>query len=196
MNDIDPKLLKIIALAKGGIGGEKEAAIELVRKICLREGLDFDDVMSDRNAPKEYTHEFKVQSVDELQIAIQVAARFASTIEHPNVNGGRYRNYKSLRWIKYTTTASQHIDTINAIEVYLQAYRKEKRNIARSLGRAFVSHHGLYQSYSEPESDTPEPPRPPKTAQQRADDYRAMQLTQAMTESVNVTKQIGGGSGE
>jgi hypothetical protein len=188
MDDIDPKLLKIVALAKRGVGGEKTAAIALVKKICLRENLDFDEIMSDTEAVRQYEPDIKFVGKDELQIAIQVAARFATTKEHPKVVGNWYYGVK-LMWLRYTTTPQKHIDTLNAIRIYLKAYRREKKNILRSLPTAFYSHHGLYSSYTKLSE---EPPKP-KTDQERLDDWRAANMSQAMTEQVNLVKEIGEG---
>jgi hypothetical protein len=191
MDDIDPKLLKIVALAKHGVGGEKDSAIALVKRICERDGLDYDAVMSDTDMPKEYVADIKVRSRDELQVAIQVAARFATTPEHPEVRGGYYAFDKSIR-LRYTTTAAKHFDTLNAINVYLKAFRNEKKKFLRSLGQAFYTHHGLFSQYQEPESDEPTPPKK-KTLQERQDEWRAANMMQAMTETVNIVKEIGDG---
>lgn len=186
LQDIDPKLLKIIALAKHGVGGEKEQAIRIVKRICLRDGLDFDEVMAGKDQPKKYEPEFKILTKDEVQIAIQVAARFASTPEHPDVRGGRFRGYK-LGYVEYTTTAARHIETINAIEIYLAAYRKEKKNIARALQQAFVINHGLYSQFKEDREDD----RPAPTKDQLEEQARAIALTGALSEDVDLVKRIG-----
>lgn len=190
MIDIDPKLLKVVALAKGGIGGEKDAAIAMVKRICDREGLDFDEVMDDHDKPKEYTPEIKVRNREELQIAIQVAAKFATTKEHPQVRG-RYYGYDRTIILWYTCTPAQHIDTLNAVNVYLKAFRKERTNFLRSLQTAFYSHHNLFSQFKDDDGDD-EPPKE-KTLQERQDTWRAVQMMQAMTESVNITKEIGDG---
>lgn len=193
MDDIDPKILKIVALAKAGVGGEKEVAIRMVKQICEREGIDFDELMSDRNAPKQFEPEIKVRGRDEMRIIIQVVARFATTPEHPDVRAGYYSYTKEV-WVRYTCTPSLHIDTLNAINVYLKAYRKEKKNFMDALKDAFVQHHNLYSQFYEA-PDEPEEPKP-KTAEERAADWRAANMMMAMTESVKLTKEIGDGNRE
>ena len=190
MDDIDPKLLKIVALAKHGIGGEKESALALVKRICERDGIDFDAVMSDTDAPREFTaDDIKVRGRDELQIAIQVAARFATTKEHPSVAGWYYSFDKTIR-LKYTTTTARHFETMNAITVYLKAYRREKKKFLESLNTAFYSHHGLFSQYHEEPDDEEEKPR---TLEQRQAAWRAAHMSMAMTEQVKLTKEIGDG---
>jgi hypothetical protein len=189
MENIDPKLLKIIALAKAGIGGERESAIALVRKICDREGIDFDAVMSDNgDMPKEYETDIKMKSKDEMRIVIQVAARFATTPEHPGVRGGWYRGYNEC-FVKYTTTAARHIETLNAIDAYLKVYRREKKNMLEALKEAFTAKHSLYPQFDQ-DDDEAEPKA--KTAEERLKTWRAANIMQGLTESVNLQKQIGG----
>lgn len=191
MDNIDPKLLKVIALAKHGIGGEKETAIRMVRQICEREGLDYDFVMSDGGAlPKKYSTDIKVRTKDELRIIIQVAAKFATSPENPHVRGGYYRGYREV-FVEYTATAAQHIDTLNAISVYLTAYRKEKANFMRSLNKAFVAHHNLYPQFDTDEEEPQE--HKPKTLEERQDDWRAANIGMALSEDVKLHKQLGGG---
>lgn len=189
MQDINPKLLKIVALAKQGIGGEKDTALALVRQMCERENLDFDEVMSDHNAPKERIADIKVRSKDELRICIQVAARFAATQEHQGVQG-RYFSFDHSVRLWYTATMSRHIDTLNAVEVYLRAYRKEKKLIAEALKTAFTAHHNLYPTYDTDGDD--EEPRE-RTLEERQATWRAAQVMQGLTESVNIVKTIEAG---
>jgi len=191
VDDVSPKLLKIIALAKQGVGGERDTAIALVRQICERESLDFDAVMSDSgDMPKLYEPDIKVRGKDELRIAIQVASRFATTPEHPGVRGGYYGGSYREIWLAYTTTAARHIDTLNAIEVYLRAYRREKKKFQLSLQKAFYAHHSLY-----PQFDTEDDDQPPKvkTLEERQSDLRAATMMMGMTEQVKIQKQLGGG---
>lgn len=189
MDNVNPKLLKIIALAKGGVGGERESAIRLVRSICEREGLEFDAVMSETgDMPKTFEPDIKVRHKDELRICIQVAARFAATAENPGVTGGAYRGYKEI-YLKYTCTAARHIDTLNAIDVYLKAYRREKKNMLEALKDAFTAKHSLYPQY---DTEDDEPPKE-RTDEDRLKTWRAANLMQGLTESVNLHKQIGKG---
>jgi hypothetical protein len=191
MEDIDPKLLKIVALAKAGVGGEKDTALAIVKQICERDGIDFDAVMSDTDMPREYIiDEYKVRSRDELQIAIQIVARFATTKEHPDVRGSYYSYDKTIR-LRYTATAARHIDTLNALAVYLKAYRAEKRKFLRSLNSAFYSHHNLFSQFSEDTED--DKPLKEKTKQELEDEWRSVQMMQAMTEEVQIRKQLNGG---
>lgn len=189
MDDIDPKILKIVALAKAGVGGEKEVAIRMVKQICEREGIDFDELMSDHDAPKEYSPEIKVKSKDELRICIQVAARFATTPQNPEVRG-RYYSYDRTVILWYTCKPSTHIDTLNAISVYLKAYRAEKKKFMASLKEAFTAHHNLYSQFHE-ESEDDEPKE--RTLEERQNSWRAAHMMQAMTEQVKLTKEIDSG---
>lgn len=191
MDEINPKLLKIIALAKAGIGGERTAAIELVHKICDREGLNFDEVMSDTagDMPHLYEFDIKIRTKDEYRIALQVICRFGLTEEYPDIKGGYYRGYREV-FFKYTATATRHIETLNAIDIYLKTYRKEKKNILEALKDAYVAKHNLYPQFDLKRDD--EPPRE-RTDEERRKTWRTANVMQGLTESVNLQKQIGGG---
>lgn len=194
MDDIDPKLLKVVALAREGIGGEKETATRMVRKICKEQGIDFDVLMSGRDQPRSFEYWTKVRSKSELRVCIQVAARFATTPEHPNVFG-RYSSYDKEVRLEYTTTMPKHVETLNALDVYLRAFRKEKKKILEALGDAFTSRHGLYSQFRE-EPDEDAEPEKPETLEEKQARWRAANLAEAMLENVQVTKQIGEGEDE
>lgn len=140
--EVDPKLLKIVALAKDGIGGEKTAAIKVLKRICEREGLDFDEVMADTSdAVKEYMLDAGYRNKIEEIIISQVCWRFAITNEHPKL---QYN--KKAKTFFYTCTLARHIETMNAAEVYLKAFRKERNKFMQDLAEAFVQKHRLFST--------------------------------------------------
>jgi hypothetical protein len=138
MIDIDPKLTKIIALARHGIGGEKDNALKLVAQICEREGLDFDDVMSATDY-REYMLEIKIKNQLEMDIIAQVCFKFALTEQHQDLKVN-----KKARVFFYTTTPSKHIETLNAAAIYLNAFRKERKKFESEFTEAFVHKHRIY----------------------------------------------------
>lgn len=184
MIDIDPKLLKIVALAKHGIGGEKEAAIRLVRRICEREGIEFDDVMSESNEFKKYDVIFKWKNKVERQIVVNCIWHFALSPEHHELGAWNYD--KSF---EYTTTPSKHLETVNAVDIYLKAFRKEQKKIMQDLMSAFLSKHRLFREFDLPsdkdDDDDDEPPDIDKLMRQKA-------IMDGM-DDVEIRKQIGGG---
>lgn len=186
MNDIDPKLLKIIALAKHGIGGEKETAIALVKKICQREGLTFEEVMSDRDESREFDVVLKWRNKIERQIIINILYKFALSPEHKD-----FRMWEYDKSVRYTTTPAKHLETVNAAAVYLKAYRKERKKIEEDLMSAFLDKHHIYPDWEtgNHKDDDDEPD---------IDLERAMRIA-AMTrgmDDVNIRKSIGDGDRE
>lgn len=185
MIDIDPKLTKIIALAREGIGGEKTAAIKAVRRICEREGLDFDDVMN-ASDERDYVLEIGWKTNAERDILGQVCFRFAITEQHPNVK----INHKA-RVFLYTTTPSKHIETVNAAAIYLRAFRKERKRMEQELIEAYVIKHRLFAAVSDDSNKSDKPPR-------ERDPMRDLRLEAMMMgmDNVQVQKTIEGGDGK
>lgn len=46
---LDERSLRIVALARSGVGGEKENAQRILRQICEKKHLDFDQVLAGTN---------------------------------------------------------------------------------------------------------------------------------------------------
>lgn len=186
MIEIDPKLLKIIALAKNGIGGEKDSAIALVKKICEREGLDFEEVMSERSEFREFDLlDIKWRNKLEKQIVINVIYKYALSTEHATC-----RLYDFDKSARYTTTPSKHLETANAIQVYLQAYRKELKRIQEDIMSAFLDKHEIFPEWELP-SDQKK-----KQKKEKVDFKRMMRIAGIAEgmEDVEIQRQIGSGN--
>ena len=184
MSDIDPKLLKIVALAKQGIGGEKDAAIALVRKICARENIDFDELMSDdAEQYNRYELHIKWRTIDEEDMLAQVCWRFATTKQYSELKYNRRYKY-----FIYTTTAAKHIETLNAAHIYLREYRKVRKQMIGEIRSAFVQRNRLFADYDDDDDDR-EIKMPTAEELRRAE--RVMMMAADMPH-VQVQKQIGG----
>lgn len=181
MIEIDPKLTKIIALAREGIGGEKTAAIKAVKRICEREGLNFDDVMSTTDE-REYVLNIKWKNKQEETILAQVCFTFAV----PDTGKLQYNSYRKV--FIYTTTPSRHIETLNAAAIYLAAYRKERKRMLEDLTGAFVYKHHLMR----PSDDTEPSEYKEPTPEQKAAAKRQMNLMENL-DGVTVRKSMGDG---
>lgn len=125
MDKVNDKLLKVIALAKHGVGGERTAAIATAKRICATHGLDYDEVMGSAETAKihEYTLDIKWRNKLEEDMLAQVCLKFACTPENPDLFFNSYRKV-----FIYNTTAAKHLETINAASVYLHQFRKERKN--------------------------------------------------------------------
>ena len=134
--DIDKeKLGKIVALAKHGIGGEKENAIRIVKRLCSQHDLNFDDVMNDTNIEK---HILEIKKGD-IQLAIQIIARYAKMSM-----GGDVMVSRDGRSILFETTKEKYIETVNAYSILSHKYREEKKILVASFESAFFSKHNLF----------------------------------------------------
>lgn len=180
MQDIDPKLLKVVALAKDGVGGEKETAIRIVKRLCAELGLDYDDVMN-AQATQEYT--FYYERNNERSIVSQILYKFATVPEHPGIRINKYYKKFFVR-----TTAAKYIEASQAIAVYIAAYRKERRRIITDLPDAFIYKHNIFGGFDEQDD------KPPKefTEAQLERERRAAALGSTM-DDVTLTKAIEAG---
>lgn len=179
MDDIDPKLLKVVALAKDGVGGEKETAIRIVKRLCNELGLDYDDVMN-AQATQEYT--FYYERNNERSIVSQILYKFATVPEHPGIRINKYYKKFFVR-----TTAAKYIEASQAVAVYIAAYRKERRRIITDLPDAFIYKHNIFGGFDEQDDERKAP-----TEAQLERERRAAQLGQTM-DDVTLTKAIGDG---
>lgn len=182
MTDVDPKLLKIIALARDGIGGERDTALRIVKRICAEQNMDFDDVMSATDY-REYVLEVGFRNKFEELIVGQTVMRYALTPDHTGVQINR--KYKAFI---YTTTPSKHIETANAVAVYLRAFRKEREKFMDELAESFVHKHKLYSAVKNDDPDH-KPRKSPSYEKQ----MRMMMIGQSM-DDVTIQKTIGDGS--
>lgn len=181
MIELDPKLTKIIALAKDGVGGEKTTAIRIVKKICLEQGLDFDDVMSLTAKVQEFHLRVPYYDTGEEDVIAQVIFKFASSKEYPEIK----INHKA-HYFFYNCTASQHIETVNAVRIYLRQYRKEKRKIIADLSTAYIYKHNLFTDYAEKKGEI--------SLEEKARLLRQLKLTENM-DDVQLRKEVSDGKG-
>lgn len=184
MIDIDDKLLKIVELARNGVGGEKEAAIELVKKRCAALNLEFDDVMH-ATGVKEYVLEVPIRNKYELDIVGQVCFRFATTPEYPNL-----KINKAAKVFFFYCTPDRYIETDNAAYAYLRAFRNERKKLLDDLVYSFIYKHKLVRTYKTEQAISAEP-----TAMTFERELRIRSLMNGL-DDVTINKQIGAGDNE
>ncbi len=150
------KLDKIVQLAKRGEGGEKETARRMVKAICEREGLDFDDVMSD--APK--TQEFSLRYVDrrEEELLEHVIAKFAMLTRETRM----FTRYGRSKEIFFETTTEKYIDTVNAWHIL----RKQMRAEIAKIPLAMIYKHDLFYQPTTEEWEKIKKERPEATKEE------------------------------
>lgn len=137
MSEYNEELLgKIVALAKRGVGGEKATAIKMVKSLCKKHGLDFDEVMQGGDAVKEYWIDHQK---GEQKVLAQVICRYA----HRSIDDGIQQSIGHTR-LYFKTTQEKYIETLNAWEVLQKLYHKERKLMARAFFNAFLSKHDLF----------------------------------------------------
>jgi hypothetical protein len=137
MSEYNEELLgKIVALARGGVGGEKETAIKMVKALCVKHDLNFDEVMNASETVKEYWIDHKKREQDVLA---QVICRYA----HLNIDSGTQPSIGGER-LYFKTTQEKYIETLNAWEVLQGLYTKEHKLLEKAFFRAFIQKHNLF----------------------------------------------------
>ena len=181
---------KIVALAKGGVGGEKETAIRLVKKLCDKHFLNFDEVMNDKGVGKFYL-DFKR---GERQLAVQIICRYA----HMALDDSMYGSRDGLR-IYFETTKEKYIETLNAYAVLSKKLKEEKQIVVSSIEDAFFSKHNLYYQPTPEERKKIErrqkAKEKKKTEKEKAEEEKSQKMARALLhglDDVELYKQLKG----
>lgn len=171
----EQRLGKIVALAKAGIGGEKENAIKLVKSICDKYDLIYDDVMNQTELV-ECELAYKKDSLQTL--GAQVIRRYGSNEADESV----YFN-KHDKILYYKTTMAKHIEVLNAFTTLSRVYLQEKKLIEEQILTAFINKHDLFNPHPR-KSETP--PRAKMTKQEE----KAMLSLMTIMQDVEIRKQL------
>ena len=137
-NNYDPeKLGKIIQLARYGTGGEKANAIRIVKAMCIKYALVYDDLMSDQEKISEYSLHYR--TAEEEKLAMQIIIKFAYEGKKGDMSGSSYR-----KMLFFNTTKERYLETMNAWAVLNRLLKSEKRKISNSVYYGFLEKHDLY----------------------------------------------------
>lgn len=171
---------KIVEIAKHGIGGEKTNALDIIRRLCKKHNLNFDDVMSAGATEYEYTLYYKTK--EEKSLLVQVIIKFAY-----GGDGSSHsifeNNYRKV--VIFKATQEQYFECLNAWEVLLRLYKKEKRKIANAVFYGFLSAHELY-SNGKPGEEV-------KLSKAEEDARRTGAMLSHGMEEANINKRLGAG---
>lgn len=140
---LDERSLRIVALARSGVGGEKENARRILRQICEKKHLDFDQVLAGTN--DEITERKLILgrlTKDEVRIIARVIMNFGLSEDHKTLNVLYYGSKPA--GFAFECNKATFIETEHAANIYLLAFRKERRQIMDSLSAAFVMKQHLY----------------------------------------------------
>lgn len=179
---------KIVALAKGGVGGEKKNAIALVKKLCALHNLEFKDVMNDTGIEEFYLDCKK----NERQLVIQIICRYAHTKLDDKIGG----SYGGTRFY-FNTTKEKYIETLNAYSVLSNKLKEEKKIVLASIEDAFFSKHNLFYQPTDKEWKKIERERAKKekekTDKEKAEEEKKRKMAQAVMrglDDVSLYKQL------
>lgn len=191
MPELNKDLLgKIVALAKGGVGGEKQNAIRLVKKLCVKHNLKYEDVMNDSGVA-EFHLDFKR---GEKQLAIQVICRYARM----KLDEDLWSSRDGLR-MYFKTTTEKYVETVNAYEILSRKYKEEKQIVIDSLEDAFFSKHNLFYQPTEAERKKMErrerDKEKKKTEKEKAEEEKKIKVARALMgglDDVHLLRQLTG----
>lgn len=139
------RLGKIVALAKNGIGGEKTAAMKVLKQLCKKYELHLDDVLNDIGLEDFHFDIKKWQA----QLAVQIIARYAYTKKGEPVGFNRFRTR-----VFFKTTKEKYIETVNAFSILSRLYQTEQKEFKATFFDGFLYKHNLfYQMTPEEEKE-------------------------------------------
>lgn len=164
------RLEKLLALAKGGTGGEKETAQQMLDRTMAELGITLDMLTMEEVRRVE----FKFRTVQERDILMAVYTKVmdATTI--------RYGEYKGT--LLFNMTRMQEVETGMLYDIYRRAWKKEQ---ARAL-RAFIIANRIWHATDDPNAE-----RPQRTPEQEAEAEEARRRARLITPET-ITKQIEG----
>lgn len=182
---------KVIALAKGGVGGEKANAIRIVKRICAEHGLEFDDVMNESDVKEYYIDIVKKYK----QVAIQIILRYGLL----DYEDGIHDSYSGDR-LYFKTTAEKFIETQNAYDVLIAKYKEERAALEEAFESAFLRKHDLYYKFKSREEHLEALKRQrerenKRTEAQKKKDEKAERMAQGLRfglDDVDILKQLTG----
>lgn len=169
MAAIDPavraRLEKLLALAKGGVGGEAATAQHLLDKTMAEHGVTLDMLTMEEVRRVEF--KFRTVQERDLLMAVYTKVMDATTI--------RYGEYKGT--MLFNMTRMQEVETGMLYEIYRRAWKKEQ---ARAF-RAFIIANRIWNA-----TDDPNVERPKRTPEEEAEAEEARRRARLITpETVN-----------
>lgn len=178
----EEKLGKIVRMAKLGTGGEKANAIRIIKGICKKYDLIFDDVMNNIDV-KEF--EISYRTNDDKDVLLYTIYRYGMLKFEDSV----WNRYP--RKLGFKTTTEKHIEVLNAYSVLRTLYKKEKAKAQEAFSLAFRTKHNLYYQPTDEEWKVIEKKR--KKEKQKERDKSIDMMAQGMSmgmESAEIHKQL------
>lgn len=139
------KIGKLVAMAKGGYLGEKQNAISILKKICKKHNLSFDEIMQTSDELKIEEYSIKYKTKIEFKLIIQILCSYWAETEEQLEEVYSNKYYKS---IFFKTTKAKYIEIVYAVEIFLSMYHKERKKILDAVYFGFLDKHNLYSPFN------------------------------------------------
>lgn len=172
----------IVSMAKMGTENESKNAVRILKKICKKYDLIFDELMEE-----ETEYHFKYNGLVSQKLAFQI---FFKIINAKNVT------YNS-DFLIFKTTKEKFIDFENAFEIYKKLFTKEKRKLKKRHAQenklftsAFIQRHEIFGVV--PDEDKEERKKKAKkiSAKEIEDIKIFMRMAGEMDEDAKIFKQL------
>lgn len=146
MSEIKERLKKLYALALRGVGGEKEQAEAILKRLIKKYGVSLDDL--DEEIIKEYEIKYSGEAERKLlnQIVYKVTNETGHTFNFYYTQSGR--TCRAVLGVSCTEAQKMEIEFL--FNFYKQLYKKELEVFLR----AFIHKHQLFGELKEGEKGT------------------------------------------
>ncbi len=125
-NRIKQRLIKILALAKRGVGGEKENAERMLNSLLKKHGMTLDDLEDQENRQWRW---FKYSSVAERKLLVHCAALA--------IKGWDYMSKELPNEKAFLTTKAEFIE----LELFFNVHRPElKKHLKKTQEHALLAY--------------------------------------------------------
>ena len=134
------RLQKIVNMAKNGTDKEKENAILIIKNICKKYNLVFDEIM-EKDLRED--REFYYSGIVPLGLIAQI---YFMTVGYAENNVSHNSSY-----IFFKATNEQFVEFGNSVDVFRKLYRKQRREMnkrhkdeSRLFADAFIQRHHIF----------------------------------------------------
>ena len=180
----EDRLKAIVTMAKKGTKFEKRNAITILKKLCKKHDLVFEELMEDENI-QEFTFEYKGKIPE--QVAFQIYFK---------IIGGEYITNNGY-YIFLKTTKEKYIEFEVAFNAYRRTYKKEQKKLAerhkqekKVFQNAFIQKHNLFGDPSDEMKERRKKKAKKITDQELKDIELACRMAGEMEEEANIYKQL------
>jgi hypothetical protein len=170
--ELRERVQKLLALAKGGVGGEAVNARRMLEKLLKKTGFRLEDMESERKDVHYYGYKNEQEAVLLYQILVAVMGRKADI----RVNAKRKK-------FVVLVTVAQGVE----IEMFWSVHKKQYAKEQMTFLKAYVHRHRLF-----PKDDADDDDETPELTPEQVAEIERMRMIMRGMETVVVRKQIGG----